>query len=89
MRPAEGAAGVAAQVGGVDGPVGDLRGQIHHLVAETIGHTADKRRVVDGRRVDTDVLCRVQVSTESWHGNQEKRMKKQWEKVHPECGVQV
>ena len=29
------------------------------------------------------------VSTESWHGNQEKRMKKQWEKVHPECGVQV
>ena len=23
------------------------------------------------------------------HGNQEKRMQKQWEKVHPECGVQV
>ena len=34
-----------------------IHGEHQHLVAETIGHTADKRRVVDGRRVDTDLVC--------------------------------
>ena len=48
-----------------------------------------KRNISEQEFQEQHVLFRVQVSTESWHGNQEKRMQKQWEKVHPECGVQV